>query len=73
MVIEHVKRGQGGSVGPRAVRILAKSIYRELRENCYEPKEIVALATELLDLVTTEIRPSSEQVSRSDRGREPLP
>jgi len=39
----------------RAVQILSKSIYRELRENGYQPKQIVALATEIISLVTTEI------------------
>jgi hypothetical protein len=39
----------------KAVKILSKSIYREMRRNGCEPKEIVALATELISLVTTEI------------------
>ena len=44
----------------KALKILAKSIFRELRTNGYDPREIVALSTELLDLVTTEIRPDSK-------------
>lgn len=39
----------------KALQILSKSIYRELRENGYEPKQIVALATEIISLVTTDI------------------
>ena len=39
----------------RALQILSKSIYKELRENGYEPKQIVALATEIISLVTTDI------------------
>lgn len=39
----------------RALQILSKSIYRELRENGYEPKQIVALASEIISLVTTDI------------------
>jgi hypothetical protein len=39
----------------KALQILSKSIYRELRENGYEPKQIVALATEIVSLVTTDI------------------
>ena len=38
-----------------AIQILSKSIYKELRENGYEPKQIVALATEIISLVTTDI------------------
>ena len=39
----------------KALQILSKSIYRELRENGYQPKQIVALATEIVSLVTTDI------------------
>jgi hypothetical protein len=43
----------------RALKILSKSIYRELRQNGYEPKQIVALATELVSLVTSDIKEDS--------------
>ena len=39
----------------KAIQILSKSIYKELRENGYEPKQIVALATEIICSVTTDI------------------
>lgn len=39
----------------RAVRILAKSIYRDLESQGFDQKEIVALATELISEVTTKI------------------
>jgi hypothetical protein len=39
----------------RSVRILAKSIYRELKSQGYDDKQIVALATELLTEVTDEM------------------
>lgn len=35
----------------RAVRILAKSIYRELTSQGYDEKQIVSLATELISEV----------------------
>ena len=40
----------------KAVKILAKSIFRELKSNGYEAREIVALSTELLDLLSTEFK-----------------
>jgi hypothetical protein len=40
---------------PRAARILAKSIYRELHAQGYDDKQIVALATELIAEVTASI------------------
>ncbi len=44
----------------RALKILSKSLYRELRQNGYEPKQIVALATELISQVTTDIKEDSQ-------------
>jgi hypothetical protein len=39
----------------RALRILSKSLYRDLRQNGYEPKQIVSLASELIEQVTTDM------------------
>ena len=39
----------------RAVRILAKSIYRELTAQGYDERQIVSLATELISEVTQRI------------------
>ena len=41
---------------PRAVRILAKSIYRELRGSGFSEKDVLALAGELLGLVTSDVK-----------------
>ena len=45
----------------KAVKILAKSIFRELKTNGYEAREIVALSTELLDLLSTEFKTDSSK------------
>lgn len=46
----------------RAVKILAKSIYRDLEAQGFDEKQIVALATELISEVTTKIaRTNGEQ------------
>jgi hypothetical protein len=47
----------------RAVKILAKSIYRDLEAQGFDEKQIVALATELISEVTTKI--SREHVKQS--------
>ena len=44
----------------RAVRILAKSIYRQLTEQGYNEKQIVSLATELIGAVTKEMQDGPE-------------
>ena len=41
---------------PRALAILAKTIYRELRANGFEERDVIALAGELLGQVTTEVK-----------------
>ena len=35
----------------RGERIVARSFYRELRENGYSPRELLAVSSELIDLV----------------------
>ncbi|HQY65194.1 MAG: hypothetical protein IPF92_22660 [Myxococcales bacterium] len=40
---------------PRALAILARSIYRELRASGYAEKDVLALAGELLDVVASEV------------------
>jgi hypothetical protein len=44
----------------RAVKILAKSIYRDLEAQGFDEKQIVALATELISEVTTKISTSKQ-------------
>jgi len=41
---------------PRTLRILAKSMYRELRDRGYGEQQVVAFAGELLGLVSCEVR-----------------
>jgi hypothetical protein len=44
---------------PRRPRILAKTIYRELRASGLEEREVLAIATAMLALVAADIRESS--------------
>jgi hypothetical protein len=41
---------------PRALRILAKTIYRELRQNGLAEEDVMSLAGELLSLVTCDVK-----------------
>jgi len=41
---------------PRAVTILAKTIYRELRSSGYGEKDVMALAGELLGMLASDIQ-----------------
>jgi hypothetical protein len=41
---------------PRSIAILAKTIYRELRTQGYAANEVMSLAGELLEQVTSEVK-----------------
>jgi hypothetical protein len=45
-----------GARDPRALAILAKTIYRELRSSGYTERDVIALAGELLSVVTAEVK-----------------
>jgi hypothetical protein len=40
----------------KSLRIIAKSIFRELKQNGYNNNAVIGLSGELLDLVTADIR-----------------
>ncbi len=58
----HVQHAPGD---PRALAILAKTIYRELRSSGYGERDVIALAGELLGMVTSEFEES--RGSRDER------
>ncbi len=45
-----------GAGDPRALAILAKSIYRELRSRGYAARHVVTLASELLGMVASDVK-----------------
>ena len=45
-----------GARDPRALAILAKTIYRELRASGYEERDVMSLASELLGIVAVEVK-----------------
>jgi hypothetical protein len=48
-----------GARDSRALAILAKTIYRELRANGFHAKDVIAVAGELLALVASDVRSTS--------------
>jgi hypothetical protein len=45
-----------GLLDAKGTKILAKSLFKELRENGYTPNQILSLSTELIELVTQDLR-----------------
>jgi hypothetical protein len=45
----------------KATRILAKSLFKELRGNGYSPNQILSLSSELIELVTRDLRADQEE------------
>lgn len=54
---------QSGPSQPRALRILAKSTFRELKSSGYSRTDILAFATEVLSLVSTDLRETPDDVA----------
>ena len=50
----------------KATHILAKSLFKELRVNGYSPHQILGLTTELIDLVTQNLREEHDHAGKRD-------
>lgn len=44
----------------KSLQILARSIFRELKQNGFDSRDIVSISSELIGLVTTDLRDQSE-------------
>ncbi|HVP59440.1 MAG TPA: hypothetical protein VMT11_02670 [Myxococcaceae bacterium] len=44
------------STDAKATKILARTFFHQLRSSGYTPTQVIAVATELIDLVATDIR-----------------
>ena len=49
-----------GNAQDRSLKIIAKSLFKELKANGFDHRHIVSLSTELISLVTTELRTDDE-------------
>jgi hypothetical protein len=52
-----------GILDNKGTKILAKSLFKELRGNGYSPNQILSLSTELIDLVTQDLRDGHAQAA----------
>ena len=56
----------GASHDPRALRILAKTIYRELRQSGLQEEDLMSVAGELLSLVAGEVKDRRRTANGAD-------
>ena len=49
-----------GMLDVKGTQILAKSLFKELRGSGYTPNQILSLSTELIDLVTQDLKSSHD-------------
>jgi hypothetical protein len=52
-----------GILDNKGTKILAKSLFKELRGNGYSPNQILNLSTELIELVTQDLRDEHAQAA----------
>lgn len=53
----------------KGTKILAKSLFKELRGNGYSPNQILSLSTELIDLVTQDLKRASPPLAEVTEGQ----
>jgi pyruvate-formate lyase-activating enzyme len=51
----------------KGTQILAKSLFKELRTSGYTPNQILSLSTELIDLVTQDLRAQGEATEAKEQ------
>lgn len=47
----------------KALKIIARSLFKELKQNGYDSRQIVSLSTELISLVTSDLRGEQSNVT----------
>ena len=56
-----------GTLDVKGTKILAKSLFKELRGSGYSPNQILSLSTELIDLVTQDLKDEHAQAAAAQR------
>jgi hypothetical protein len=56
----------------KATKILAKSLFKELRSNGYSANQILGLTTEIIELVTQDLRDANAAAAARTDSREEL-
>lgn len=54
---------------PRAARILARTLYRDMTENGLSSEQIIAVTTELIGMVANELKSEDADATEAAKGR----
>jgi len=61
------------STDAKATKILARTFFNQLRSSGYTPTQVIAVATELIDLVATDIREGEKTPAPTPHAEENRP
>ncbi|MFN0063138.1 MAG: hypothetical protein ACKVPX_11565 [Myxococcaceae bacterium] len=53
------------STDGKSTKILARTFFSQLRSNGYTPSQVIAVATELIDLVTSDLREGDKVIAQT--------
>ena len=59
------------STDRKGTRILARTFFNQLRSGGYTPNQIIEIATELIELVTVDLRESEKMVTSAEEVQPP--
>jgi hypothetical protein len=51
------------TVTQKAVKVLASSIYRQMQDEGFQPRDIISVSSQLIDMLTTELQKEDFQKS----------
>ena len=60
------------STDRKGTKILARTFFNQLRAGGYTPNQIIGIATELIDLVTTDLRDAEKPTLASEEAKPTL-
>ena len=58
-----VAQADKANVTQKAVKVLASSIYRQMQDEGFQPRDIISVSSQLIDMLTTELQKDDLQKS----------
>jgi len=58
-----VAQADKATVNQKAVKVLASSIYRQMQDEGFQPRDIISVSSQLIDMLTIELQKEDLQKS----------